>query len=112
MSQHNVRMISSLPSSWKRLIRRCHDLRFGELIDCHVQQGCITKVGRFVKSVFTKPAASIPAFSESYPIPSAWQAVMEICGKSAVRSIPTIKIEAGEPVRVCIDEGGWTTDLK
>lgn len=65
-----------------------------------------------MKSVFTKPATPIPPFSETQPIPNTWLTVMDICGKSAVQSIPIIKIESGEPVRVCIDEGGWTTELK
>ena len=112
MSQKPVLAISSLPASWKGLMRRCHDLWFGELTDCQVQRGAITKVGRFVKSVFTKPAPNIPSFSENQPIPNSWQTVMNICEKSAVQSIPIIKIESGEPVRVCIDEGGWTTEIK
>lgn len=93
-------------------MRRCHDLWFGELTDCQVQRGAITKVGRFVKSVFTKPATPTPPFSENQPIPNSWQTVMSICEKNAVQSIPIIKIESGEPVRVCIDEGGWTTEIK
>ncbi|MCG3204976.1 MAG: hypothetical protein KCHDKBKB_01693 [Elusimicrobia bacterium] len=112
MSQRSIPSIASLPASWKRLMRRCHDLWFGELSDCQVQQGSIIKVERFVKSVFTKPASPTPAFNESKPIPNTWQIVMAICERDAVRTIPTIKIEAGEPVRVCIDEGGWTTDLQ
>ncbi len=107
-----VLAISSLPNPWKKLIRRCHDLWFGDLIDCQVEQGNITRVDRFVKSVLTKPLAAVTPFSETLPISTAWQTVMANCRKASVQSIPVIKIESGEPVRICIDEGGWTTEIK
>ncbi len=107
-----VPSIIHLPAPWKKLIRRCHELWFGDLIDCQVQQGNITRISRFVKSVLTKPPAAITPFSEALPISNAWQTVMSTCRRAGVQSIPVIKIEYGEPVRICIDEGGWTTEIK
>jgi len=106
------RTVANLPLPWKRLIKRCHDLKFGELSDCQVHGGSIIKVGCFVKSIFTQPKPIPPIFDNGQTVTPAWEELMTICGRESVKLIPIIKIEKGEPVRVCIDEGGWTSETK
>ena len=100
--------LKDIPRRWRYLIRRCVNLLYGELRDCQIEDSAIVSVGHVVGKYTSTPRPAALADFEGKPLTQNWLSLIALCAKPGLKTITSIKIEAGVPVIEFTDEGRWS----